>query len=51
MRAYVLLDILNELRKCEKCKAGQAIYRFFATSLKKAIIQEHECQIIFIIWH
>ena len=40
MSAHVLLNLLNEL--------GLA---FFATSLINSIIQEHECQILFIICH
>ena len=37
MRAHVLLNLLNELRK--KYEACRALYRFFATSLINSIIQ------------
>ena len=43
MSAYVLLNLLNELRKETKCKACPAFYLLFATSLINSIIQEHEC--------
>ena len=44
MSAHVLLNLLNVLRKRDKCEACQAIYLFFfATSLINSIIQEHEC--------
>ena len=49
MSAHVLLNLLNELRKEIKCEAGRAFYLFFAMSLINSIIQEHECQILFII--
>ena len=41
MSAYVLLNVLNELRKRDK--ACRAFYLFFRTSLIILIIQEHEC--------
>ena len=34
-----------------KCEACQAFYCFFASRLINSIIQEHECQILFSIWH
>ena len=37
MSAYVLLNLLNKLRKKDKMRG------FFATNLKNSIIQEHEC--------
>ena len=43
MSAHVLLNLLNELRKRDKCEASRAFYLFFATSLINSIIQEHEC--------
>ena len=42
MSAHVLLNLLNELRKGDKCEACQAFYLFF-TSLINSIIQGHEC--------
>ena len=42
MNAHVLLNLLNELKR-DKCKACQAFYLFFSTSLIHSIIQEHEC--------
>ena len=51
MRAYVLLDILNELRKSEKMQGWPSILSLFRNKFKKSIIQEHECQILFITWH
>ena len=41
MSAHVLLILLYELGKI--CKACQAFYLFFATSLINSIIQEHKC--------
>ena len=49
MCAHVLLNLLNELGKEIKCKACQAFYLFFTTSLINSIIHEHECKILFII--
>ena len=43
MSALVLLSLINELGGEIKCEACQAFYLFFATSLLKAIVQEHEC--------
>ena len=43
MSAHVLLNLLNESRKRDKCEACRAFYPFFATSLINSIIQEHEC--------
>ena len=43
MRANVLLNLLNELGKRDKCLACQ-VYLFFAMSLINSIIQEHECR-------
>ena len=43
MSAHVLLNLLNELRKRDKCEACRAFYLFFTTSLINSIIQEHEC--------
>ena len=42
MSAYVLVNLLNELRKRDKCEACRAFYLFFATSFINSIIQEHE---------
>ena len=49
MSAHVLLNLLNELGKRDKCEACQAFYLFFTTSLINSIIQEHKCKILFII--
>ena len=49
MSAHVLFILLNELRKSNKWEACRAFDLFFATSLIKSIIQEHECYILFII--
>ena len=46
-----LLNLFDELRKREKFEACQAFYIFFATSLINSIIQEHECEILFITGH
>ena len=43
MSAHVLLNLLNELGKREKCEACRASYPFFATSLINSIKHEHEC--------
>ena len=43
MSAHVLLNLLNELGKRDKCEACGAFYLFFATSLINSIIHEHEC--------
>ena len=39
MEAHALLNLLNELRKSDKCEA----YHFFATCFIDSIIQEQEC--------
>ena len=50
MSAHVLLNLLNELRKKDKMRGLPSILsHFFATSLINSIIQEHECEILFII--
>ena len=49
MSAHVLFNLLNELGKEIKCEACRAICLFFATSLINSIINEHECEILFII--
>ena len=41
MSAHVLLNLLNELGKREKCDSCRAFYFFFATSLINSLIQEH----------
>ena len=51
MSAHVLLNLLNELGKKIKCEACPAFYLFFATSLINSLIQEHVCEILFIIRH
>ena len=43
MSVHVLLNLLNELGKANKCEAGRAFYRLFATSLINSVIQEHDC--------
>ena len=43
MSAHVLLDLLNEFRKSEECRACRAFYSFFETSLINSITQEYEC--------
>ena len=43
MSANVLMNLLNELGKMDKCKACQALNYFSATSLINSIIKEHEC--------
>ena len=43
MSAHVILILLNELGKRDKCKACRTIYPFFAMSLINSIKQEHEC--------
>ena len=49
MSANVLLNLLKEFGKRDKCEACRAFHLFFATSLINSIIQELECSIIFII--
>ena len=43
MTAHVLLNLLKELRKWDKCKSYQAFYCFFATNLINSIIHEGGC--------
>ena len=43
MSADVILNLLKELGKSNKCEACRAFYCFFATSLINSIIQEQEC--------
>ena len=43
MSAHGFSNDLNELGKRDKMRGLQSIYLFFATSLIKSIIQEHEC--------
>ena len=43
MSAHVLLNLLKELGKRDKCEACRAFYLFFTTSLINSIIQENEC--------
>ena len=45
MSARVLLNLLNELGKRDKCEACRAFNLFFAASLINSIIHvhEHEC--------
>ena len=39
MSAHILLNLLNELGKRDKCKADQAFYIYFAMSLINSVIQ------------
>ena len=41
MNAHVLLNLLNELRKRDKCKSSREFCFFFATRFINSIIQEH----------
>ena len=51
MSAPVLLNLLNELGKKIRCEAfAEHLIGFPPTSLINSIIQEHECNILFIIW-
>ena len=43
MSAHVLLNLLNELGKRDKCEACRAFCPYFATILINSIIQEHKC--------
>ena len=43
MSAHVLLNLLNELEKSDKCEACRALNHFFATSSINSFIQEHGC--------
>ena len=51
MSADELLNLLNELGKRKDARLCRASYRFSPTSLINSILQEHECKILFIIWH
>ena len=42
MCGYVLLNILNESGKRDKCEACRAFNFFFATRLINSIVQENE---------
>ena len=42
MSDHVLLNLLNQLGKRNKCEACQAFYFFFATNFINSITQEHE---------
>ena len=42
MSAHVLLNLLNKLRKKNKCEACRAFYCFLVKSLVNSTIQEHE---------
>ena len=42
MCAYILLNILNESGKRDKCEACRAFNFFFATRLINSIVQENE---------
>ena len=42
MSVLVLLNLLNELRKSDKIRGLQSIYRCLATSLINSIKEEHE---------
>ena len=43
MSAHVLLNLLNELRKRDKCEAWWVFYLIFTTSLINSLTQEYEC--------
>ena len=43
MSAHVLLNLLNQLGKRDKCVACREFFLFFATSVINSIIQEYEC--------
>ena len=43
MSAHVVLNSLNEVRKCDKIRGLPRILSLFATSLINSIIQEDEC--------
>ena len=51
MSAHVLLNLLNEMGKKIRCEAVLSILSVSPISLVNSIIQEHECKILFIIWH
>ena len=50
MSAHVLLNLLNEMGKSDKIRDLPSKYCIFAKSLINAIMQEHECWNLFIIW-
>ena len=43
LSAHVLLNLLNQLGKSDKCKACRAFYHFLAASLLNSIIQDYDC--------
>ena len=43
MSAHILLNLLKELGKRDKCEACRAFYLFFARSLINSMKHEHEC--------
>ena len=57
--AHVLLNLLNELRKSYQMPGLPSILSLFHNKFDKfnntgahlSIIQEHECNILFITWH
>ena len=51
MSTYVLLTLLNPLGKKIRCEAVPSILSVSPTSLTNSIIKEHECKILFIIYH
>ena len=51
MSAHVLLNLLNELGEKDKMRSLSSIFLFFSKSYIHSMIQEHECQFLFIIWH
>ena len=50
MSGQVLLNLLNKLGEKIKCEALLSILLVFPNKFI-TIIQEHECKILFIIWH
>ena len=49
MSAYILLNLLNELKK--KMRGLPSIFSPFRDGFKNPIVQKHECKILFITWH
>ena len=49
MSAHILLNVLSEFRKSDKCQACRAVYRFFTMSLINFIIQEENKRLILLI--
>ena len=47
MSVQVQLNLLNELKKRDKCSASLTFYLFLATSLINSIIWVHQCKILF----